>query len=371
MNEPTNKFDELVKQQEKKENPKETNSRGDEIAMWKNLAEKKAKIDGKVMGFFKGFVRVLPIIGLNLLSLFIIGLDNFLETKWDWTVFTTEEFWYSYLSYQSANWIIAITFLVTVLKQIKKWHKQYHENQENIQLMVDKDHDEHFLNLQVEIERLERKRNAFEAYISSIIYKMIRKYAYIKTVKEFLAQPKENIKGWWKKRVWIKLSKLNDMLTLEWQKKYLKSFKHRKVWYPEVSRPLLTSGHSPRNREGIHNTYKAKTFSTSLKMILPSTVIVSVLAVILLAVQFFEKEFSWASMAKFIIQIALIYFNTTMIVSNAMTIFESTQLRASEERSNDLKMMYQRHQNKNKGQEQILEIIYYNLIEVENNKKDL
>lgn len=370
MNEP-NKFEALVKEHEKKDFPKESHDRDDELKRLRHLAEQKAKIDNVIIRWGRGFIKILPILGLNLLSLFIIGLDNFLETKWDWNIFLTEEFWYSYISYQTANWIVAITFLVTAIRQIKKWHKQYHINVDKIQEMVNIDHDEHYLNLQIEIESIERKREAFEAYVNGIIYKMVRKYAYIKTVKEFIDKPKESYEGWNKKRVWVKLSKLNDMLTLEWQKKYLKSFKNRKIYFPEVSRQLLTSGFSAKNRNGKHNTYKANTISTSLKMIAPSTVIVSVIAVVLLAVQFGEKEFTWASMAKFIIQVALIYFNTMMTVSNALAIFESTQLRSSEERSNDLDMMYKRHQNKNKGQEQVLEIIYYNLIEnVNNNKSD-
>ena len=364
-----NKFDELVKQKEKEDFPKNTETRQDELRKFKALAESKAKVDNIMLRFGKGFLRLLPIVGFNLLSLFIIGLDNFLETKWDWNIFLTEEFWYSYISYQTANWIIAITFLITAIKQIKKWHKQYHINVDKIQGMVNIDHDEHYLNLQVDIEALERKRESFEAYVSEKIYKMIRRYAYIKTVKEFLDKPKESYDSWNKKRVWVKLSKLNDMLTFEWQKKYLKSFKSRKVQYPEVSRQLLTSGFSAKNKNGKHNTYKPNTISTSLKTILPSTIVVSVLAVILLAIQFSKKSWSWASMAKFIIQIVLIYFNTIMVVSNALTIFESTQLRSSEERSNDLDDMYKKHKNKNKGQEQILEIIYYNLIEVNNNKQ--
>lgn len=318
--------------------------------------EKKEKIDNAFRKGFNNFIKTLPLILINLFSAFIIGVDNFVKGKWDWSIFSEASFWYSYISYQTANWLVAITWLVVVIKKLKNTTKKYLENLDFIQLMVDEDYKDEFIERQVDIEKLRRKKNTLERKVYSQMYKLRVKHK-IDSIEDFLKLDKQTIKGWRKKRIHTKLEWLNEMLSIEWQKKYLKSYK---IKYIDVTRSKLVSGFHVRKREGDYNDYKSRLVWTSFKALAPSAVTSSVIALVLLSFQFLFKEANIYTWLKFAIQILLIIWNTSMVVATAPTIFSSTLQNSVEQRRSDLGLMKKRHEANNENEKDLVLILDYN-----------
>jgi hypothetical protein len=264
-----------------------------------------------------------------------------------------------------ANWLIAITWFTNVIKRFKRNFPNYVENLMFIQLMVDKDHEDEFIEKQVLVERVKRKKETLELEVYRKIY-VIRQKHKIKSVDEFLREGamgifKSNKKGlqrWFeirrKRKVYHAIVELKEMLTLDWQKEYLMSYI---IPYTNVSRELLVSGLTPRNRKGVYNDYKTKFGSISFKAIVPSAIATSILGLVLLSFQFLFKEATVYTWLKFAVQIILIVWNTFMVVMSAPEVFQATHFNAVEQRRSDLGLFRKRHENNNANEQDILKII--------------
>lgn len=329
------------------------------------LGENKQKMDSAFRQGFMTFLKTLPLVFINLLGAVIIGLDNFVEGAWDWGIFITASFWYSYISYQMANWLIALTWFTNIIKRFKKNFPNYSENLAFIQTMVDKDHEDEFIEKQVLVERVKRKKETLELQVYRKIY-LIREKHKIKSVDEFLSNGKigifESDKRWifkWfdikqKKKVYKAILELKEMLTLDWQKQFLMSYI---IPYTHITRDLLVSGLSPRNRKGVYNDYKTRFASKTFIAIVPSAVATSILGLVLLSFQFLFKEATVYTWLKFAVQIILIVWNTFMIVMSAPEVFQSTHYSALEQRRSDLGLFRKRHENNNANEKDIITII--------------
>lgn len=317
------------------------------------INEKRQKVDGKISKVFGSFVRFVPILIINLAGLFIVGADNFLTGEWNWGIFLLPSFWYSYLSFQTANWLIAITWFVNLINKIKRLDKSYNENLDEIQKLVDEDHDHEFLERQANVEALKRKKETLERYVYHKMF-TIKTNNTIDDLDVFLKLDRKSIKGVWKKWLHARLTRLNDMLSLEWQKKYLKSYP---IKYTRVTRKQIVSGVGVSSKDGEYNDYKTNIVSVSIAKIVPNAIIISVLVFILLAFQFIPKDANLSTWLKFVFQVMAIIWNTMMILSITYTIFESTFLNATEQRRSDGGLFKKRHLNKNENEKVIVSIL--------------
>jgi hypothetical protein len=302
------------------------------------LSEQRQKVDRKMRVFVGGVLKALPIVFINILALFIIGLDNFIEGSWDWARFASADFWYAYLSYQTANWLIGITFLVTLIKGFKANVDEYLNNLKAIQVIVDEDHEKPFITKQCEIETLIRKKETLEADVYKKMFRIVVKHN-IKSIEAFLDNTDMITLKWRERRAYRKLERLREMLSDEWQKDYLKS---HKVNIPRVTRSLITSGFVANQKYGQYNSYRTNVVSTSSQTITPSVLTSSLIGLILLSFDFLPKTADVTTWLAFVAKIFLITWNTMVISSTAYTIFSRTYLRSSEERASDLKMMRMR-----------------------------
>lgn len=325
-------------------------------------SQQRERADSKLRNGINVFVRLLPLITINVLGLFIIGLDNFVEGKWDWSIFSEASFWYSYASFQTANWLIAITFLTNSIKKLKSGHAKYLENLDVVQLMVDKDHDHAFITRQAEIETLRRKRETIELNAGEKLYRLRNKHN-IKDVTTYLNdyEKREDTPKWRERRVYGRVRHFYDMLTYKWQVEYLRSYKGSimfKLRFPAVTRSILVSGFQARRSNGNYHDYKSRVFGTSAKLIAPNIATASLVSFILLSFQFVLKEPNATTWLKFLIQVMMIVWNTIMTTTFAGTIFILTHMRVSEERRSDLELFKKRDENGNADTQDILDLIY-------------
>jgi hypothetical protein len=345
-------FEEKIKSHDlnKKSEPPSDNSTNQSLDKMIKASQMREKVDSKLKGIVMITVKTLPLVMINIIALFIIGLDNFIEGKWSWAIFSQPSFWYSYLSFQTANWLVAINFLTSSIKKIKSSEKAYINNLNAIQKNVDADHDKPFITKQAEIETLMRKKEMLEMYVYEKMHRLSVKHG-IKSVDKFLRENDSDVLKGKEKRLYLALDALKRMLTDEWQRDYLKSYK---IKYPAVTRSILTSGFSARNKNGQYNTYRTNVVSTTTKMVAPNTLTASLLAFVLLSFQFVPKEASVATALKFVIQLFLITWNTITTLTLVYTIFSLTYLRSSEERSSDLERLQKRDENNNVGVPQLI-----------------
>jgi hypothetical protein len=337
------------------ETKKRMEEKPNKLEMLIEANEKRKKINEKVGGVFSSFFKILPIILINVFGAIIIGLDNFVEGSWSWAIFGEASFWYSYASFQTANWLIVITYFVNAIKKLKTSVPAYVNGLNFIQEMVNDDHKEEFIQRQVEIEDLRRKKETLERRTYSKMYK-IKTRNKIKSLDAFLAKDLSTIEGKRKKRAHRQLTNLNEMLTLEWQKLYLKSYDMK---YVRVTRGQIVSGVHVTKKEGDHNDYKTRIIGTSFRSIAPSALASSLIGLVLLSFQFFFKEFTVYTALKFTIQIFLITWNTVTVMTLVYTIFTVTYLNSVEERRGDIGLFKKRHENKNKGMENVVDILEY------------
>jgi hypothetical protein len=320
------------------------------------------KIDNKFRMALNSFVKLLPLITVNLAALFIIGLDNFVSGEWSWSVFQDPAFWWSYASFQTANWIVAITFLTGAIRMFQSNYKKYLENLDFIQGMVDYDHEKKaFITAQCEIETLRRKKEILMLIVGKKLYDLKAKHE-IKDVVTFLEDGMVDGASRREKRLYRKIHALYAMTTLEWQQEYLQGFNGSrwlgiKLRFPEVTRALLVSGFKPSKRAGAYNDYQSRVFGTSANLIAPNTVVSMAVGLLLLSFQFETKQADAGTWLNFIVKVLLIIWNTYMTRSFSGVIFMRTHMRVSEERRTDLVLFKRRAETGNQDTQDILAII--------------
>jgi len=334
----------------------------DELETLMKRGNDREKIDNKLRTALNSFVKLLPLITVNIAALFIIGLDNFVSGEWSWAVFKDPAFWWSYASFQTANWLVAITFLVGAIRMFQNNYKKYLENLDFIQSMVDYDHEKKaFITAQCEIETLRRKKEVLLLIVGKKLYDLKVKHE-IKDVVAFLEAGVAVGASWSEKRLYRKLQALYAMTTFEWQQEYLQGFKGSrwlgiKLRFPEVTRALIVSGFKPSRRAGAFNDYRSRVFGTSANLIAPNTVVSMAVGLLLLSFQFTTKQADAGTWLNFIVKVLLIIWNTYMTRSFAGVIFMRTHMRVAEERRTDLVLFRRRAETGNQDTQDILAIL--------------
>lgn len=360
MVEPNNDFLERVQAGAKPAEPEP--SKPNDLDLLMKRGNEREKIDGKFRTALTSFVKLLPLITVNIAALFIIGLDNFVKGEWSWSVFRDPAFWWSYASFQTANWLVAITFLTGAIRKFQSDYKKYLENLDFIQSMVDYDHEKKaFITAQCEIETLRRKKEVLLLIVGKKLYDLKVKHE-IKDIQEFLQDGVTTDTSRRERRLQRKLQALYVMTTPEWQRDYLQGFKGSlwlgiKLRFPEVTRALIVSGFKPSKRAGAFNDYRSRVFGTSANLIAPNTVVSMVVGLLLLSFQFTTKQADAGTWLNFIVKVLLIFWNTYMTRSFAGVIFMRTHMRVAEERRTDLVLFKRRAETDNEDTRDIVDIL--------------
>lgn len=349
------------------EQSKETNKGIDKLV---ELSKKKKTIDSQFKSAFIGIARWLPFISIQIFGFAVIGLDKFVSGEWNWEYLLSPEFWNRFINYQLALWIIGISWFMNIIIKLKSNHNSYLDNLYNIKKQVDYDHNEsEFIEKQVEIERIIRKKYFIEQRVYRKLYKLRIKYNIV-SIEAFLdkggiEQHLSNKNHFIAKLTLLKprlhlvkrkMETLVERLTFEWQKEYIK---HYVVRYPKISRSLLVGGIKARDKNGRFNDYKLNVLTTSVSNIAPTSLITTTIGFILLAFSFTFEEVGIAEILMFSIQTLLILWNTFMLITLAPTIFETTYLNVSEQRRSDISKLRNRHDNNNQNEKEILSILEY------------
>src|SRR5690554_534238 len=337
-----------------------------------NLSRKADKIRAKGFDTFVGIAKWTPFVLIQIVGLAIIGLDKFVRGEWNWDYLLSAEFWNRFLTYQLALWIIGLSWFVNIIVRFIKNHKEYKENLQKIKEQVDFDHNkEEFIEKQVEVEKLIRKRYFLEQNVYRKLYKIRLKYK-IKSISEFIKEGgiEHHLEG--KSPLLVKLTllklrlrivkrnveTLRERLTLEWQKEYLK---HYKIKYPKISRGLIVGGIKASDKNGRFNDYKMNVVSTTVVNIAPSTLITTTIGFLILAFSLTFVEVGLPEVLLFFIQTILILWNTFMLITLAPSIFERTFLNVSEQRRSDIRKFRIRHDNNNENEKEIIAILNGNI----------
>lgn len=349
------------------EQRKEANKGIDKLV---ELSKKKKTIDSQFKSAFISIARWLPFISIQIFGFAVIGLDKFVKGEWNWDYLLSPEFWNRFINYQLALWIIGISWFINIIIKLKNSHEVYLDNLYSIKKQVDYDHNEsEFIEKQVEIERIIRKKYFIEQNVYRKLYKLRIKYNIV-SIEEFL--DKDGIERHLsnknrfiakitllKPRLHIvkrKMERLVERLTFDWQKEYIKHFVVR---YPKISRSLLVGGIKASEKNERFNDYKLNLLTTSVSNIAPTSLVTTTIGFILLAFSFTFEEVGIAEILMFAIQTLLILWNTFMLITLAPTIFETTYLNVSEQRRSDITKLRNRHDNNNQNEKEIIQILEY------------
>lgn len=334
-----------------------------------DIAHKREQLTKKIGGVFSAIARWLPFVVIQIAGLVVIGLDKFAQGRFDFQYLLSAEFWSRYLNYQMAMWIIGLSWYINIIIRLKKNHVQYLNNIDIIQVLVNYDHENSFIERQVEIEKIIRKKHFLERNIYRQLYKIKLKYE-IMSLEAFLgdggielhlstknlSKTKYNRKKRKLECVKSKIKMLLQQLDYNWQKEYLK---HYKIFYPPISRSLLVGGIKAKVNNDGFNDYQMAIVGETATAIAPNSIIATVVGFLILAFRFTFLEAGIEQYIMFAVQVILIMFNTFSLVTLAPSVFERTYLNVSEQRRSDLNKFKVRHENNNIHEKEYVEILDY------------
>lgn len=306
----------------------------------------------------------LPNILMTLISLFIIGLSELATANFDPNIFTTAEFWNSYITFQASVWILIFNILAVGYRLIKKTHKRYISLSKKKNLMITVDNQTPFIASGADESDRNRKIRAWKIFQNRKLRKLLIKHE-IADLKDFLFETdivvgdeqktpeteyfkpiieRERVYKGKKKRVKRKIDKILTVLTDEWVEKNIDGIKRSKFsWrfqYAKVTRDKLVSGgHVIENNHG-EADFKKHSGTMFFDLFLSGFLFTSVLMFLLLSFRLDPKATTIETIAKISIKVFLLFYNGMMTWFKLDEAFERTELKVIDETTNELNKYY-------------------------------
>jgi len=347
-------FDEMLK----KENPPvpQEKTKVEEIRdTYNQLVDAQKMYSVKAMTWFsKYFQQIFMVV----LSFLLIGIQQFAEPKFDPYFFTRPKFWYEYLPFVTALWLILFATTSGAFKILMEEDLAYIQLKNEIQAHVDSDSKNPYIEVGSKIDDRDRKKRAYKRDISRKIEKKIKKYnigtfdnfmVYIGVVElgatlssgNDLMLSGINIPKRREKRIKGSLRALYDKLDDVYIDKIIDN---TKIKYTQVNASLLINGFSPRTKETYVPNYKSNDQTEVIGEFGVGQLVTMILMFIILSLDLIEKEANistWVFFTLKMFQLTWTYFKGSM---RSKPIFDRTHKKALQERNstlNEYKKKYQ------------------------------
>lgn len=276
-----------------------------------------------------------------LMTLFILGIYELFSSRWDWTIYTSGEFWRSYGIIQGASWFARIWVFLIRMKHYERFDKNYTNLEDDMQSLVDADYETPFIEEDANADDFNRKKRAWINKQKRKLIKIANKYhitnllPMVRAVNSmefemhgfFLKSDKKMYRST-EKRVNRKVEYILKTIRDDWCETNLETVR---VKYNKVSRTILTGGYvSNKSNDGTPD-YKKKSSKAFIRNTVPSFLFVSVFMFLIVPLTG-ELDKSADAWFKFLTNFMLVLASGAIMWYNTPELFKQTSLKAIAER---------------------------------------
>lgn len=306
----------------------------------------------------------------GLITLTMIGLLDLIDPNFDYENYKTVYFWIEYITLQGALWSIRVLMKQLGDKKEFRTNVGYIKLQNDLNKFVEKDSEQPFIEKHAQIDRYNRKKNAWLNKQKRKLIKIANKNRITNLVDYFnyfeknenrddfnlepfemktdIAYTKER-----KQKRWInkqkRISKNINLIFNKMKTNYIEqNIDTLKVKYNEVSRPILVSGSTNQDNDLLGGNYKEYNTREFIKLTLPGALFAAFF--MFLIVPFSESSFIKDPSAwfKFISKTFLIAFAAFTMWNSNPELFRKTKQKALSERVNTLNQYYKKEKETQK-----------------------
>lgn len=283
-----------------------------------------------------------------IIAFFLIGIQQFAEPQFDPYFFIRPKFWYEFIPYVMAIWIIIVSTLTSNMKWLEEASANYTKTMDSIQRHVDDDKKTPYIYEGAKLVDRERKIIAWRSKISRQIDKKRHK-AGIPTFAALKAFMAGDDKVFDSK---IKTPKNDQIMRLRASFEELFSYLEEdyidtnidsiKIDYNRVTETLLVSGVYPSDARHAESNFKENTSSVIFDEFGSGFIISSIFSAVLLALDLATKGAELSTWVVFIFKAFMLYTYFFRASARSPMIFQKTRLKAAQERDSMLETIKRR-----------------------------
>lgn len=277
-----------------------------------------------------------------IIAFFLIGIQQFAEPQFDPLFFLQPKFWYEFIPYVMAIWVVIISTLTSNMRWLEDSDPLYLATRQSIQKHVDSDKESPYIYKGSKIVDTERKTNAWKLHVSKEIDKKRKKYKIptISSLREFLDGDDTILTKKIKtanrgkiRRIRASFEELFSYLTDDYIKKYIDTIE---IKYNQVNETVLVSGLLPTNNKTQESNFREDTSKVIFNEFGLGFIISSLFSGIILALDLVQKGADITTWIVFIFKAFMLYTYYFRASARSRTVFQKTRLKALQERDSML-----------------------------------
>ena len=320
--------------------------------VYNELVDKQKMYSVKTLTWFYKYMQQIIMVTFSFL---LIGIQQFAEPQFNPYFFLQAKFWYEYLPFVTALWLILFATTSGSFKIYMEIDLLYIQLKNEIQDHVNSDSKNPFIEIGCKIDDRERKKRTFKKKVSRELASKIKKYSigtfdnlvkYLKidevdengekailSQQDILLLNGINVSKKKEKRVKASLRALYDMLSDEYVEKVIDNIK---IKYNQVTSSLLINGFSPRTKETYEPNFKSNDQVEVISEFGVGQLVTMVMMFVILSLDLMTKEATVATWVFFVLKMFQLTWTYLKASMRSKPIFERTFIKALQERENTL-----------------------------------
>ena len=297
----------------------------------------------KTIGFFEKYWEQVTAV---IMAFILIGIQQFAEANFDPLFFLKPKFWYDYIPYVLAIWIIITSTVSGNRKWLSEIHTIYVKTTNEIQEHVDRDRKAPYIYKGAKEMDKERRINAWKNKISNKIDKLRRKSKLTSTeaLKDFVNDTEKTLNLKWRKISRTKKRREKFIELFGYLKDdYIKeNFDILNVRYNKVTESVLISGVKPHMGDYDDSDFQEHQARELFNEFGIGFIITSLLSAVIIALDLQQKSANVTTWIVFSFKALMLYTYYFRANARSKPIFEKTTLKALIERRSTLDKIYEK-----------------------------
>lgn len=329
-------FEDKIKESVDKKEKDNLNQAYDIYNKYKETTE---EVNEKVYSWFQKYWE--QIVSL-FVAFFLIGIQQFAEPTFNPLFFLQPTFWYEFIPYVMAIWIIVVSTLTSNMRWLEEIDQNYLLIKQSIQKHVDKDKETPYIHKGSKIIDTQRKINAWRSEVSKKIDRK-RKRVGISSFAELKAFVngddnvfKTKIKTPNRRQIIRYRAQFNELFSYLESEYIENNIESIEIKYNQVNESVLVSGLVPTRNRTQESDFKENTSSVIFNEFGIGFIISSLFSGVILALDLVQKGADITTWIVFIFKAFMLYTYFFRASARSKYIFGLTRLKALQERNSML-----------------------------------
>lgn len=329
-------FEDKIKQQTE---DKEKDALDKAYNIYNTYKEVSDKTNEKVYGWFQKYWE--QIVSL-IVAFFLIGIQQFAEPTFNPLFFLQPTFWYEFIPYVMAIWIVIISTLTSNMRWLEYSDQVFIATKSSIQNHVDKDKKTPYIYKGAKIIDTQRKITAWQNHVSKLIDAKRKKvgissFAELKAFidgddKVFTTRIKVPKKG----KIMRYRAQFNELFSYLEDDYIEKHIDGIEIKYNQVNQTILVSGLIPTTNQTQESDFRENTSSVIFNEFGMGFIISSLFSGVILALDLVQKGADVTTWIIFIFKAFMLYTYYFRASARSNVVFQRTRLKALQERDSML-----------------------------------